>query len=84
MKTMFLAAAVLALGVGSSAYAEGEGGDAAGAMQWRAANGNAEVPATQWFAATPAQRDLQSHQYAGATYSAPSASGRAVIIGRSN
>ena len=63
MKTMMLAAAaVLALGVGSAAYAEGEGATATG-EQWQARNGNALVPATEWFAATPAQRELLSHQY---------------------
>jgi hypothetical protein len=63
MKTMMLAAAaVLALGVGSVAYAESEGDSAAGEM-WQARNGNATVPATEWFAATPAQREVLSHQY---------------------
>jgi hypothetical protein len=63
MKTMILAAAaVLALGVGSAAYAESEGGSAAGEM-WQARNGNALVPMTEWLAATPAQRELLSHQY---------------------
>ena len=63
MKTMILAAAaVLALGVGPAAYAESEGDSATGQM-WQARNGNATVPATEWFAATPAQRELLSHQY---------------------
>ncbi len=35
------------------AYAgEGEGGQTAGALEWRAQNGDAAVPATKWFAAT--------------------------------
>ena len=64
MKTMMLAgAAVLALGVGSAAYAESEGGDSATGQMWQARNGNATVPATEWFAATPAQREQLSHQY---------------------
>ena len=63
MKTMMLAAAaVLALGLSSAAYAEGEGGTATG-EQWQARNGNALVPATEWFAATPTQREVLSHQY---------------------
>jgi hypothetical protein len=68
MKTMMLAAAaVLALGLSSAAYAEGEGGTATG-EQWQARNGNALVPAAEWFAATPAQRQLLSH---GHTFSPP-------------
>jgi hypothetical protein len=64
MKTMIIAAAaVLALGIGSAAYAEGEGGATATGLQWQARNGNATVPATEWFAATPAQRELLSHGY---------------------
>ena len=63
MTTIVLATvAVLALSVGQTAYAEGEGGTATGA-QWAARNGNALVPATEWFAATPAQREALSHQY---------------------
>jgi hypothetical protein len=64
MKPMILAvAAVLALSVGSTAYAEGEGGGSGTAELWAARNGNATVPATEWFAATPAQRQVLSHQY---------------------
>jgi hypothetical protein len=71
MKTMILAAAaVLALGVGSAAYAESEGGTATG-EQWQARNGNALVPSTEWFAATPAQRQLLSHGYTVQPFSAP-------------
>ena len=63
MKTMIIAAAaVLALGVGSVAYAESEGENATADL-WQARNGNATVPATEWFAATPAQREVLSHQY---------------------
>jgi hypothetical protein len=66
MKTMIIAAAaVLALGVGSAAYADGEGGATATGLQWQARNGNATVPATEWFAASRAQQELLSHQYAG-------------------
>jgi hypothetical protein len=69
MKTMIIAAAtVLALGFGSAAYAEGEGGATATGLQWQAQNGNARVPANQWFTANAGQRDLLSHQYAGATF----------------
>ena len=68
MKTMIIAAAaVLALGVGSVAYAETEGAD----QMWRARNGNATVPATEWFAATPAQRELLSHGYTVQPFSPP-------------
>ena len=65
MKTMIVtAAAVLVLGVGSAAYAgEGDGGASATGLRWQARNGNATVPATEWFAATPAQREVLSHQY---------------------
>jgi hypothetical protein len=71
MKTMIIAAAaVLALSVGSAAYAEGEGGVSATGRQWQARNGNATVPATEWFAASRSQRDVLSHQYAGQTYGA--------------
>jgi hypothetical protein len=66
---MLAAAAVLGLGVGS-AYAESEGGTATGA-QWQARNGNALVPMTEWFAATPAQRELQSHGYTVQPFSRP-------------
>jgi hypothetical protein len=48
MKTMILAAAaVIALGVGvaGSAFAEGEGGSATGAVQWRQAD-SSTAPAT--------------------------------------
>jgi len=52
MKTIMLAAAaVAALSLGSAAYAgEGEGGVTAGYQLWQTENGNATVPATQWFA----------------------------------
>jgi hypothetical protein len=67
MKTMFLVAlAAMTLGASSLAYAgEGEGGLTAGALEWRAENGDASVPATKWYAANPAQRELLSHQYQG-------------------
>jgi hypothetical protein len=55
MKTMILAAAaVIALGVGvaGSAFAEGEGGSATGAVQWRQAD-NSTAPATGFQAQYP-------------------------------
>jgi hypothetical protein len=68
ISSMILAAAtVIGLGVGSAAYAEGEGGATATSLEWQARNGNATVPATEWFAANPAQREALSHQYAGQT-----------------
>jgi len=71
MKTMILAAAAaLALGVGSAAYAESEGENATADL-WQARNGNATVPATEWFAATPAQRELLSHGYTVQPFSPP-------------
>ncbi len=70
MKTMFFAAlAAMALGASTVAYAgEGEGGQTAGALEWRAQNGDAAVPATKWFAATPTQRQMLSRQYQGDTF----------------
>ena len=50
------------MGVGSAAYAEGDGGGSAG-DPWQARNGNALVPMTEWLAATPAQRELLSRGY---------------------
>jgi hypothetical protein len=55
MKTMILAAAaVIALGVGSagSAFAEGEGGSATGAVQWHQAD-NSTAPATEFYSQYP-------------------------------
>jgi hypothetical protein len=70
MKTMLFAAlAAMALGASTVAYAgEGEGGQTAGALEWRAQNGDAPVPATKWFAATPTQRQMLSRQYQGDTF----------------
>ena len=71
MKTMILtAAAVLVLGV-ASAFADGEGGGSATGAQWQARNGNALVPSTEWFAASPAQRELLSHGYTVQPFSPP-------------
>jgi hypothetical protein len=74
MKTMILAAAaVLTLGVGPAAYAgEGNGGASRTGLRWQARNGNATVPATEWFAATPAQREVLSptYDYRGLRWSA--------------
>jgi hypothetical protein len=62
MKTMILAAAaVVALGMGT-AFAEGEGGPTAGGLEWQAANGNPTIPATEWFAMTPAAREARVQQ----------------------
>ena len=64
MKTMILAAAaVIALGVGSvgSAFAEGEGGSATGAIQWQSQNGN--VAETLFLAQQPTAR-AATQQYA--------------------
>jgi len=58
MKTLMLAAAaVIALGVGSvgSAFAEGEGGSATGAVQWRQAD-SSTAPATEFNAQYPTAR----------------------------
>jgi hypothetical protein len=55
MKTMILAAAtVIALGVGvaGSAFAEGEGGSATGAVQWHQADGST-APATEFYSQHP-------------------------------
>jgi hypothetical protein len=54
MKTMILAAAVIALGVGvaGSAFAEGGGGSATGAVQWRQAD-SSTAPATEFNAQYP-------------------------------
>jgi len=69
MKTMLFAVlTAMALGASTVAYAgEGEGGQTAGALEWRAENGDAPVASTKWFAATPAQREALSHQYQGDT-----------------
>ena len=55
MRTMILAAAaVIALGVGvaGSAFAEGEGGSASGAVQWRQADSRT-APATEFYSQYP-------------------------------
>ena len=53
MKTMILAAAtVIALGVAGTAFAEGEGGSATGAVQWRQAD-SSTAPATEFNAQYP-------------------------------
>ena len=66
VSSMVLAAAVVTgVSVGSAAYAEGEDGITAGGQEWQAANGDANVPATQWYAANPAQRVQLSHEHDG-------------------
>ena len=66
VSSMILAAAVVAsVSVGSAAYAEGEDGVTAAGQEWQAANGDGSVPATQWYAANPAQRAQLSHEYDG-------------------
>jgi hypothetical protein len=62
---VLVAAVVTGVSVGSAAYAEGEDGVTAAGQEWQAANGDANVPATQWYAATPAQRVQLSHEYDG-------------------
>ena len=62
---VFAAAVVTGVSVGSAAYAEGEDGVTAAGQEWQAANGDANVPATQWYAANPAQRVQLSHEYDG-------------------
>ena len=67
ISSMILAAAVVTgVSVGSAAYAEGEDGVTAAGLEWQAANGDANVPATQWYAANPAQQVQLSHEYDGA------------------
>lgn len=62
MKTTILAAAAIAaLGI-VSARAEGNGGAPAGSAMRQAANGNPEIPATQWFAMSPAARQAMIKQ----------------------
>ena len=54
MKTMILAAAtVIALGVAGTAFAEGEGGSATGAVQWRQAADSSTALATEFNAQYP-------------------------------
>jgi len=62
--TIVVAAAMI-VGVGSAAYAEGEDGITAAGMKWQAENGDASVPATEWFLASPTQRSQLAHQYDG-------------------
>lgn len=66
--SMILAATmVTGVSVASVAHAEGEDGITAAGLEWQAANGNASVPATEWYAASPVQRVQLSHQYDGGT-----------------
>ena len=66
ISSMVLAAAVVTgVSVGSAAYAEGEDGVTAAGQEWQAANGDANVPATQWYTANPTQRMQLSHEYDG-------------------
>ena len=74
---MILAATVVTgVSVGSAAYAEGEDGITAAGMEWQAANGDANVPADQWDAASPAQRVQLSHEYDGTIVPGLSNNGR--------
>jgi hypothetical protein len=69
MKTMILAAAaVIALGVGTvgTAFAEGEGGSATGAIQWQSQNGT--VAATQFFSENPTAPAAQQYAYVQAPF----------------
>ena len=66
ISSMILAAVVVTgVSVGSAAFAEGEDGVTAAGLEWQAANGAASIPATQWYAANPAQRVQLSHEYDG-------------------
>lgn len=69
-------AATMVIGVSSAAYAEGEDGITANGQEWQAANGNALVPATEWYAAGPARRVQLSHQFNGATVPAQADNGQ--------
>lgn len=82
MKTVILAAlAAVTLGVGPALAGEG-GGRTAGALQWQAANGNPTIPATEWFALSPAQREARvqqlQQQAAAAVFPGRAGSGSAV------
>ena len=88
MKTMILAAvAVVALGMGT-AFADGEGGPTAGGLEWQAANGNPTIPATEWFAMTPAAREARvqqlQQQAASALWPGLTQNGNAVAQGNAN
>jgi len=75
--SMVLAAAVVTgVSVGSAAYAEGEDGITAAGQEWQAENGGANVPATQWNAANPAQRVQLSHEFDGGIWPEIDNSGR--------
>ena len=77
VSSMILAATmVTGVTVGSAAYAEGEDGVTAAGQEWQAENGDAAVPATQWYAANPAQRVQLSHEKDGAIVSGLSNNGR--------
>ncbi len=77
VSSMVLAAAVVTgVSVGSAAYAEGEDGVTAAGQEWQAENGDANVPATQWYAANPAQRVQLSHEYDGGIWPEIDNSGR--------
>jgi hypothetical protein len=66
ISTIVVAAAmVMGASVVSAAYAEGEDGITAAGVEWQAANGDASVPSTEWFSASPAQRAQLAHQYDG-------------------
>jgi len=85
---MILAAvAVAALGMGP-AFAEGEGGPTASGLEWQAANGNPAIPATEWFAMTPAAREARvqqlQQQAAAALWPGVAANGNALAQGRAN
>ena len=52
--SMIVAAAmVTGVSVASVAHAEGEDGITAAGLEWQAANGNASVPATEWYTRQP-------------------------------
>ena len=70
------AAMVVGVSVVSAAYAEGEDGVTAAGTKWQAENGDANVPATEWFSASPAQRSQLAHQYDGEGFPPPNSNGQ--------
>jgi hypothetical protein len=70
------AAMVVGVSVASTAYAEGEDGITAAGMKWQAENGEANVPSTEWFSASPTQRSQLAHQYDGEGFPPPSNNGQ--------
>ena len=61
MKAIGFATAIL-VGLVGSAHAEGNGGPLTGSDHWQTIMGNPTIPATEWFAMTPAQRQARVRQ----------------------